>query len=172
MAQWLSARQGCKFLGRAGPLGPGRAGLSGPARPKQISGSNGPARPGPTEILGRNGPAQLKSRAGPGRSCLILFLSVFLKDFLKKIWTLLLTHFKLSIFISKTWRNIGEIFPESWQKTARLGPARRNSEPERPGPAKIQARPARPGPVHLNLRAGTARPGPICQVWDLQPCSL
>ena len=75
------------------------------------------ARPGPAEIL--------------GRSCPILFLSVFLKGFLKKIWTLLLTHFKLSIVLSKKWRNIGEIFAESWQKTAR------------------------PGPVNLHLRAGT-----------------
>ena len=55
----------------------------------------------------------------PGRSCTILFLSVFLKDFLKKIWTLLLTHFKLSIVLSKKWRNIDEIFAEYWQKTAR-----------------------------------------------------
>ena len=94
--------QGCKSLGN------------------QISGRN-PAQPGPTEILGRNGPAQLKSWAGPGRSCLILFLSVFLKDFWKKIWTLLLTHFKLSIFILK---NGGISAKSSW-----------NLDKKRPGPA-------------------------------------
>ena len=48
---------------------------------------------------------------------------------------------------------------------AKNGPARPEeilslNGPARPGPAKIQARPARPGPVHLNLRAGTAWPGP------------
>ena len=37
------------------------------------------------------------------------------------------------------------------------------------GPAQLKFGPNRPGPVHLNLRAGTARPGPICQAWDLQP---
>ena len=74
------------------------------------------------KIFGRNGPAKLKSWAGPGRSFPILFLFLFLKDFLKKIWTLLLTRFKLSIFLSKKCRNIGEIFAEYWQKTARPGP--------------------------------------------------
>ena len=83
--------QGCKSSGRAG-----RAGLSGPAQLKSRAVAARPAK-----ILGRNGPAQLKSWAGPGRSYPILFLSVFLKDFLKKIWTLLLTHFKLSIVLSK-----------------------------------------------------------------------
>ena len=31
------------------------------------------------------------------------------------------------------------------------------------GQAKLKFGPDRPGPVHLNLLAGTARPGPICQ---------
>ena len=142
---------------RAGPGRSGRTGPDCPARPgpAEISGRNGPARP--AKILGRNGPAQLKSWAGPGRSCPILFLAVFLKDFLKKIWTLLLTHFKLSIILSKKWWNIGEIFAEYWQKTAR------------PGPQKFWAWTARPSPLKFAGRNGPARPGPICQAWDLQP---
>ena len=54
------------------------------------------ASPGPAEISGRN---------GPGRSSPILFLSVFLKDVLKKIWSL--------------YRN---------------GPAQLKFGPDRPGP--------------------------------------
>ena len=53
--------QGCKSLGRAGPLGPGRAGLSGLARPNQISGRNGPAQLKSWAVTARPGPAQLKS---------------------------------------------------------------------------------------------------------------
>ena len=46
------------------------------------------------------------------------FISIrFFKDVLKKIWSLLFTHFKLSSF--KKWRNIGEIFAEYWRKTVR-----------------------------------------------------
>ena len=62
-----------------------------------------------------------------------------------KIWTLLITHLKLSIVLSKKMPDIGKIFAEYSQKTAR------------PGPAEIPAPPA--------------RPGPICQAWDLQPCA-
>ena len=58
---------------------------------------------------GLYGPAQLKS-------------SVFLKDFLMKIWTLLITHLKLSIILSKKMADIGKIFAEYWQKTARPSP--------------------------------------------------
>ena len=54
--------------------------------------------------------------------------------------------------------DISEIFAEYWQKTAR--PAEFWSLN---GPAQLKFGPDRPGPVHLNLRAGTARPGPICQ---------
>ena len=114
--------------------GPGRTVRPGPA---EISGRNGPARPGPQ-----------KSWPGPGRSCSILFLSVFLRDFLMKIWTLLITRLKLSIFLSKKWRILAK--------------SSRNIGKKRSGPA-------RPGPVHSNLRAGTV---PICQAWDLQPCCV
>ena len=65
-----------------------------------------------------------------GRSCSILFLSVFPKDFWKKIWTFLLTHFKLSIVLSKNggyWQNVRGIL-------AKNGPTR-------PGPPEIRARP-------------------------------
>ena len=41
--------------------------------------------------------------------------------------------------------NIREIFAESWQKTAR------------PGPAEIRARPARPSPLKFAGRNGPAR---------------
>ena len=87
-----------------------------------------------------------------GRSCSILFPSVFLKDFSMKIWTLLITYLKLSIVLSKKWRIL--------EKSSR------NLRKKRPGPARRNLGPERPGQVHTNLRAGTARPGPICQAWD------
>ena len=44
--------------------------------------------------------------------------------------------------------NIGEIFVEYWQKTARLGPAQLKFEPDRP---------ARPSPLKFAGRNGPAR---------------
>ena len=87
------------------------------------------ARPGPAEIL--------------GRSCPILFLSVFLKGFLKKIWTLLLTHFKLSIVLSKS----GGISAKS----------SRNIGKKRPSPQKFWAWTARPSPLEFAGRNGPAQ---------------
>ena len=62
------------------------------------------------------------------------FLSVFLKEFLMKIWILLITHLKLSIVLSKKgeyWQNLRGIL-------AKNGPARRNFGPEHPtGPAQF-----------------------------------
>ena len=43
---------------------------------------------------------------------------------------------------------------------AKNGLARRNFGPERPGPAQLKFGLDRPGQVHLNLRTGTALPGP------------
>ena len=112
------------------------------------------------------GPAEIS-----GRSCSILFLSVFLKDFSMKIWTLLITHLKLSIVHSKKWRILAKSSRNIRKK--RPGPARRNFGLERPGPAQLKFRPtgpARPGPAQSTQIFGPERPGPICQTWDLQPC--
>ena len=62
----------------------------------------------------------------------------------------MINSFKLSFVLSKKLRNIGEIFAEYWQKTAR--------------PAEILGL---NGPAQLKF--GPDRPGPICQAWDLQP---
>ena len=45
--------------------------------------------------------------------------------------------------------DIGKIFAEYSQKTARSGPARWNFGPERPGPAQLKFRPHRPGPARF-----------------------
>ena len=83
-------------------------------------------------------------RAGPVMSN---FSSIrIFEAFLKEIWTLSLTRFKLSIVLSKN----GWISAKS----------SRNIGKKRPGPAHRNFGPERPGPVHLNLRAGTARNGP------------
>ena len=47
----------------------------------------------------------------------------------------MINSFKLSFVLSKKLRNIGEIFAEYWQKTARPGPLKFGSH--RPGPARF-----------------------------------
>ena len=82
---------------------------------------------GRAEISGRNGPAHKNLGTGnpepgpicPGRSCPILFLSVFLKDFFKENLNFIIHSFQIKHCSFKKWQNIGEIFAEYWQKTAR-----------------------------------------------------
>ena len=46
----------------------------------------------------------------------------------------------------------------------------RNIRKKRPGPARPAEILGRPIPLKFAGRNGPARPGPICQAWDLQPC--
>ena len=57
----------------------------------------------------------------------------------------MINSFKLSFVLSKKMPNIGEIFGEYWQKTAR------------PGPTEIRARPARPSPLRFAGPNGPAQ---------------
>ena len=131
--------QGCKSLGRAGPGRSGRDGPDCPARPGPTKFLAVTARPGPTEILGRNGPArpgpaEVLSRAGP---VMLNFISIrIFRGFYKENLNFIINSFQIKYCSFKKMTNIREIFAESWQKTARPGPARRNFGPERPGPAR------------------------------------
>ena len=103
--------------------------------PAQLKSRAATARPGPQKswaVTARPGPAEIS-----GRSCSILFPSVFLKDFSMKLWTLLITHLKLSIVLSKKWRILAK--------------SSRNIRKKRPGPARPSwnsgpTGPARPSP--------------------------
>ena len=96
------------------------------------------AGPGPQKswtVTARPGPAEIS-----GRSCSILFLSVFLKDFLMKIWTLLIIHLKLSIIFKKR-----RILEKSSRNIDKKGPARPSwnsgpTGPARPSPLKFVGR--------------------------------
>ena len=98
-------------------------------------------------------------RAGP---VMLNFISIrIFERFLKKIWTLLLTHFKLSIILSKKWRILAKSSRNIGKK--RPGPARPAefwslNGPARPSWNSGPTGPARPSPLKFAGRNGPARP--------------
>ena len=97
----------------------------------------------------RAGPAEILSRTGP---VILNFISIrIFKRFFKENCNFIINTFQIKYCSFKKIANIGEIFAEHWQKTAR------------PGPAEIRVRPARPSPLTFAGRNSPARPGPICQ---------
>ena len=61
----------------------------------------------------------------------------------------MINSFKISFVLSKNLRNIGEIFAEYWQKTARPGPQKFWAWTARPDPAQLKFGPDRPGPAQF-----------------------
>ena len=75
-----------------------------------------------------------------------------------KIWTLLITHLKLSIVHSKKWRILAKSSRNIRKK--RPGPARPAEILGLNGPAQLKFRPHRPGPAQSTQIFGQERPGP------------
>ena len=119
------------------------------------------SRPGPTKFLAvtaRPGLAQLISwavtaRAGP---VMLNFISIrIFRGFYKENLNFIINSFQIKCC---SFKKNGEYSRNLRGILAKNGPARPEEILSPNGPAKIRARPARPGLVHLNLRAGTARP--------------
>ena len=103
----------------------GRAGLYGPARPSW-----------------NLGPVMLN----------FISISIF-KRFFNENLNFINNSFKIKYCSFKKMADIGKIFAEYSQKTARPAEILGLN-----GPTQLKFRPHRPGPVHSNFRAGTARP--------------
>ena len=100
------------------------------------------------------------------------FISIrIFKRCIKEKLNFIINSFQIKYCSFKKMADIGKIFAEYSQKTARPAEILGLNGPARLSWNSGPTGPARPSPLRFAGRNGPARPGPICQAWDLQPWS-